>query len=212
MAGLKLPRPTKIVCVGRNYTKHAEELGNVVPDAPLLFLKPPSAVIGDGEAIRLPAASERVEHEGEIAVVMGSRCRQVAESEALDHVAGYAALNDVTARDLQRADGQWSRAKGFDTFCPLGPVVSADDVDWQALEVTCSVDGQLQQRGRASDMVFGIPHLVSYISAIMTLEPGDVIATGTPQGVGPLRAGSEVVVEVRVDGTPVSTVRNPVVS
>ncbi|MGK7311009.1 MAG: fumarylacetoacetate hydrolase family protein [Candidatus Longimicrobiales bacterium M2_2A_002] len=205
-----VPRPGKIVCVGRNYVKHAEELGNTVPDEPLLFLKPPSALIGDGETIVRPPESSRVEHEGEIAVVIGARCRHVAEADALDHVVGLVALNDVTARDLQQKDSQWSRAKGFDTFCPVGPVAAAEGVDWDALEVTCSVDGQLRQQGRAGDMAFPIPFLVAYISRIMTLEPGDLIATGTPEGVGPLTAGCEVVVEVRADGVPVSAVRNRV--
>ena len=210
MTDRDLPRPTKIVCVGRNYLKHAEELGNTVPDEPLLFLKPPSALIGDGDPIVRPPESSRVEHEGEIAVVLGERCRHVPESAALDHVAGLAALNDVTARDLQRKDGQWSRAKGFDTFCPVGPVAAVGGVDWDALEVTCSVDGQHRQHGRAGEMAFPIPFLVAYISRIMTLEPGDIIATGTPEGVGPLTAGCEVVVEVRADGVPLSAVRNRV--
>ncbi len=210
MSDLALPRPTKIVCVGRNYLKHAEELGNTVPDEPLLFLKPPSALIGDGATIVRPPESSRVEHEGEIAVVIGQRCRRVADDHALDFVAGLAALNDVTARDLQRKDDQWSRAKGFDTFCPVGPAASADGVAWDALEVTCTVDGQLRQRGRASDMAFPIPFLVSYISGIMTLEPGDIIATGTPEGVGPLVAGNEVAVEVLVGGVPLAAVRNTV--
>jgi len=200
-------RPSKIVCVGRNYVAHARELGNEVPDRPLLFLKPPSALCGDGDAIVLPRDSARVEHEGEIAVVIGRRARHVSEAEALAVVAGYAPLNDVTARDLQRLDGQWTRAKGFDTFCPLGRKVPADGVDWRALEVVCRVNGEVRQRGRGADLVFGVPTLVAYISRIMTLEPGDVIATGTPEGVGPLRPGD--VVEVELVG--LSAVRNPVV-
>ncbi|MDX1673457.1 MAG: fumarylacetoacetate hydrolase family protein [Longimicrobiales bacterium] len=210
MTALALPRPTKIVCVGRNYVKHAEELGNSVPEEPLLFLKPPSALIADGAVIVRPPESDRVEHEAEIAVVIGATCRHVAEGDALAHVAGLAALNDVTARDLQRRDGQWTRAKGFDTFCPVGPVVAAEGVDWDALEVTCSVDGQLRQHGHARDMAFPIPALIAYISGVMTLEPGDLIATGTPEGVGPLPAGCRVTVEVRVAGVPVSTVTNRV--
>jgi 2-keto-4-pentenoate hydratase/2-oxohepta-3-ene-1,7-dioic acid hydratase in catechol pathway len=198
--------PSKIVCVGRNYVAHAEELGNVVPERPLLFFKPPSSVIGAGEAIVLPPESERVEHEGEIGVVIGARCRNVLESQAMGFVAGYRAVNDVTARDLQKTDGQWARAKGFDTFCPVGPVATADGVDWRELEVMCRVNGELSQHGFARDMAFGIPFLVSYISGIMTLEPGDLIATGTPAGVGPLVAGD--IVEVEVVG--VSTVRNEV--
>jgi 2-keto-4-pentenoate hydratase/2-oxohepta-3-ene-1,7-dioic acid hydratase in catechol pathway len=204
--GLDLPRPTKIVCVGRNYRKHAEELGNVVPEQPLLFLKPPSAVITTGEAIVLPRESARVEHEAEIGVVIGERCRRIGEEDALDAIAGYCALNDVTARDLQKTDGQWARAKGFDTFCPVGPVASAAGVEWRELDVTCRVDGELRQRGVAREMAFGIPFLVSYISAIMTLEPGDLIATGTPEGVGPLQPGN--VVEVMIGG--LSVVRNEV--
>ena len=200
------PRPSKIVCVGRNYVAHARELGNEVPERPLLFLKPPSALIASGEPIVLPAQSARVEHEGEIAVVIGRRARHVAEAEALAVVAGYAALNDVTARDLQRSDGQWTRAKGFDTFCPVGPVGGAD-ADWRELEVVCRVNGEVRQRGRGADMVFGVPALIAYISAIMTLEPGDLVATGTPEGVGPLRPGD--VVDVEVVG--VSTTSNPVV-
>ena len=204
-------KPSKIVCVGRNYVKHAEELGNVVPEQPLLFLKPPSAIIGEGEEIVRPPESSRVEHEGEIGVVIGQRCRKVSESEAMEYVAGYRALNDVTARDLQRADNQWSRAKGFDTFCPLGPLAPAEDGDPAELEVRCMVDGEQRQHGVARDMAFPIPFLVSYISGIMTLEPGDVIATGTPEGVGELPAGSEVVVEVRLGGSVLSSVRNRVI-
>jgi len=203
---IEVPMPSKIVCVGRNYVKHAEELGNVVPDRPLLFLKPPSSVIGDGAAIELPPESNRVEHEAEIGVVIGTRCRRVAGSAAMEYVVGYRAVNDVTARDLQKVDGQWTRAKGFDTFCPLGPTASADGIDWRGLEVVCRVDGATRQQGRAADMAFGIPYLVSYVSGIMTLEYGDVIATGTPAGVGPLVAGSEVAVEV----VGLSAVRNPV--
>ncbi len=210
MTETRLPRPTKIVCVGRNYVKHAEELGNVVPAEPLLFLKPPSSLVRDGDAIVLPPESERVEHEGEIAAVMGARCRRVAGSAAMAHVAGFAALNDVTARDLQRQDGQWTRAKGFDTFCPVGPVAPAEDVDWRGLAVRCSVDGQLRQEGRADEMAFDIPFLVSYVSGIMTLMPGDLIATGTPAGVGPLVAGARVAVEVLAGGVPISVVENPV--
>ena len=204
------PGPTKIVCVGRNYVEHAEELGNVVPEEPLLFLKPPSALIGDGELIVRPAESERVEHEAEIGVVIGSRCRSVERAVAMERVAGFAALNDVTARDLQRKDGQWSRAKGFDTFCPIGPVAEADGRDWAELEVTCAVNGERRQHGRASDMAFPIPFLVAYISGIMTLEPGDIIATGTPAGVGPITDGDEVVVEVLAGGALLSRVRNGV--
>ena len=206
-----LPRPTKIVCVGRNYLKHARELGNEVPDRPLLFLKPPSALLEDGKAIVRPPESERVEHEGEIGVVIGRECRKVTEGRAARYIAGYRALNDVTARDLQKRDDQWSRAKGFDTFCPVGQAVPAGELDWEALDVECRVDGEVRQRGHAADMAFGIPYLVSYVSHIMTLEPGDLIATGTPEGVGPLPVGGTVVVEVQLGGEVLSRVRNPVV-
>jgi 2-keto-4-pentenoate hydratase/2-oxohepta-3-ene-1,7-dioic acid hydratase in catechol pathway len=200
--------PSKIVCVGRNYLEHARELGNEMPERPLSFLKPPSSVIGDGPPIVLPPASSRVEHEAEIAVVIGHRARRVSAASALEYVAGYAPLNDVTARDLQRADGQWTRAKGFDTFCPLGPVTEARGLDPSTLEVVCRVNGEVRQSGRASEMAFPVPTLIEYISHVMTLEPGDVIATGTPAGVGPLEAGD--VVEVEVPG--IGIIRNPVES
>ncbi|HEU4884036.1 MAG TPA: fumarylacetoacetate hydrolase family protein, partial [Longimicrobium sp.] len=189
-------RPSKIVCVGRNYLEHARELGNQVPERPLLFFKPPSAIIAGGEAIVLPPESERVEHEGEIAVIIGRTARKVKAADAWEHVAGIAPLNDVTARDLQKTDGQWTRAKGFDTFCPLGPMVSLNHIaDRDALEVVCRVNGEVRQHGRASEMAFDIPTLIEYISGVMTLEPGDVIATGTPAGVGPLQPGDVVEVE-----------------
>ena len=210
MTGSPPGRPTKIICVGRNYVAHARELGNEVPERPLLFFKPPSSLIGDGAAIVLPAESQRVEHEGEIGVVIGRRCRRVPEDEALDVVAGYAALNDVTARDLQKTDGQWARAKGFDTFCPVGPAAPAGGADWRQLEVTCTVNGGQRQHGYARDMAFGIPFLIHYISGIFTLEAGDLIATGTPEGVGPLEAGDQVVVEVRLQDRLVSAVANAV--
>ena len=207
---MRIPRPGKIVCVGRNYAEHARELGNDVPDRPLLFLKPPTALIGDGEPIVLPPASRRVEHEGEIGVVLGGTLRHADERSARAAIAGIACLNDVTARDLQLSDGQWTRAKGFDTFCPAGPVVWSppEDFDLALLEVTCRVNGVVRQVGRARDMVFGIESLLSYISHVMTLEPGDLVATGTPAGVGPLVAGD--VVEVAIP--QVGVLRNPVVS
>jgi len=200
--------PTKIICIGRNFAAHARELGNEVPERPLLFLKPPSSLVGSGASIVLPPESQRVEHEAEIALVIGERARHVPEADALRIVAGYAPLNDVTARDLQRTDGQWTRAKGFDTFCPMGPMVPAMEVDWRELEVVCRVNGEERQRGRGGEMIFGIPVLISTISRIMTLEPGDIIATGTPAGVGPLRPGDEV--EVELVGW--SIVRNAVVN
>ena len=203
-----MERPGKIVCVGRNYRAHAAELGNEVPARPLLFLKPPSAIIGDGEAIELPAVSSRVEHEGEIGVVVGTRLRRAGAAEARAAVGGITCVNDVTARDLKNVDGQWTRAKGFDTFCPVGPRVLpvGRDFDLATLEVRCRVNGAERQHGRATEMVFGIPELLAYISAVMTLEPGDLVLTGTPAGVGPLVAGD--VVEVEIGG--VGVLRNPV--
>jgi 2-keto-4-pentenoate hydratase/2-oxohepta-3-ene-1,7-dioic acid hydratase in catechol pathway len=198
-------RPSKIVCVGRNYADHAKELGNEVPNAPLLFLKPPSAIIGNGEAIILPPASRQIEFESEIGVVIGRRMHHVDAATAERGIRGFVCLNDVTARDLQRSDGQWSRAKGFDTFCPVGPRV-AEDLDWRELEVVGRVNGEERQRARSSEMVFEIPVLLSYISDVMTLEPGDLVATGTPAGVGPLAPGD--VVEVEIPGVGVLT--NPV--
>jgi 2-keto-4-pentenoate hydratase/2-oxohepta-3-ene-1,7-dioic acid hydratase in catechol pathway len=198
-------RPSKIVCVGRNYLEHARELGNEVPSEPLIFLKPPSSLIGSGDAILLPPQSERVEFEGEIGVVIGRRLRNVSEDDAVAGIQAIVALNDVTARDLQRRDGQWTRAKGFDTFCAVGtprPALAS----LNKLEVVTRVNGQERQRGRSADMAFSIPFLISYISGVMTLEPGDLIATGTPAGVGPLAPGDTVEVEV----VGVSTVTNPV--
>jgi 2-keto-4-pentenoate hydratase/2-oxohepta-3-ene-1,7-dioic acid hydratase in catechol pathway len=203
-------RPGKIVCVGRNYVAHAKELGNEVPKQPLLFLKPPSSVVAPGEAIVLPEASRQVEFEGEIGIVVGTRLRQAGEEEARRAIRGIVALNDVTARDLQKSDGQWTRAKGFDTFCPIGPEIPAPG-DLLGLEVVTRVNGEERQRGTAGLMVFAIPTLLAYISRVMTLEPGDVVATGTPAGVGGLAAGDEVEVEVSDPaGGGVSTVRNPV--
>ena len=201
------PTPGKIVCVGRNYAAHARELGNEVPDRPLLFFKPPSAVIAVGEPIRLPAVSERVDHEAEIALVIGRRARRVAATDAMAHVAGIACANDVSARDLQKLDGQWARAKGFDTFCPLGEIVR-NGFDWDQLEIIGRVNGEVRQHGHVRDMIFPFPELIATISAIMTLEPGDVILTGTPEGVGPLAPGDTV--EVEIPG--VATLANPVLS
>lgn len=202
---MTLPTPTKIVCVGRNYLAHARELGNEVPRWPMLFFKPPSAIVGPGEPIVLPEESERVEFEAEIGVVIGTRLRNVAAGQAEQGIAGFVCVNDVTARDLQRTDGQWGRAKGFDTFCPVGPQV-ARDLDWRTLEVVCRVNGTERQRAPATDMVFPIPDLISFISGIMTLEPGDLIATGTPAGTAPLAHGD--VVEVEIPG--VGILSNPV--
>lgn len=188
-------RPSKIVCVGRNYREHAKELGNEVPAEPLLFLKPPSSLVGPGEPIVLPPESARVEFEGEIAVVVGRALRQASAETCRAAIRGVRALNDVTARDLQRRDSQWTRAKGFDTFCAVGPEAPAP-TDLAALTVVTRVNGVERQRGTAAEMVFDIPALLSYVSGIMTLEPGDLVATGTPSGVGPLAAGDMVEVEV----------------
>jgi 2-keto-4-pentenoate hydratase/2-oxohepta-3-ene-1,7-dioic acid hydratase in catechol pathway len=198
-------RPGKIVCVGRNYREHAKELGNEVPKEPLIFLKPPSSVVWEGEAILLPKASTKVEFEGEIGVVIGKILTRVSEAEAERGIRAIVAVNDVTARDLQKTDSQWTRAKGFDTFCPLGEE-SSKLPDLGSLSVVTRVNGVERQRGKSSEMVFSIPSLLAYISQIMTLEPGDLVATGTPSGVGPLVPGD--VVEVEIPG--VSRVSNPV--
>jgi 2-keto-4-pentenoate hydratase/2-oxohepta-3-ene-1,7-dioic acid hydratase in catechol pathway len=200
--------PTKVVCVGLNYTAHADESSMALPAEPLLFLKPPSSVIGPGVPILLPPQSERVDYEAELAVVIGRRCRDVPPQEAWDCVLGVTCGNDVTARDLQQRDHQWTRAKGFDTFCPLGPwlVTGLSESDVADLEVICRVNGEVRQRGRTRDMVFSPSQLIAYIASIMTLEPSDVIMTGTPAGIGPLEAGDAV--EVEVEG--IGVLRNPV--
>jgi 2-keto-4-pentenoate hydratase/2-oxohepta-3-ene-1,7-dioic acid hydratase in catechol pathway len=200
-------RPGKIVCIGRNYREHAKELGNEVPTEPLFFLKPPSSIIADGEPIVLPPQSEKVEYEGEIGIVIGKTLTRASESEAESAIAGILAVNDVTARDLQRKDSQWTRAKGFDTFCPLGSVSNGVH-DLSNLTVITRVNGEEKQRASSSEMVFSITNLLSYVSHVMTLEPGDIVATGTPSGVGPLAPGD--VVEVEIPG--VSKVSNPVES
>jgi 2-keto-4-pentenoate hydratase/2-oxohepta-3-ene-1,7-dioic acid hydratase in catechol pathway len=183
--------PSKIVCVGRNYAAHAKELGNPMPSEPMLFLKPPSAVIAAEEYVEIPAASQRVEHEAELAVVIGKRMHNVPENAALTFVAGYTCGFDITARDLQKKDVQFTRGKGFDTFCPLGPELVVD-LDPLALDVTCTVNGVLRQHGNTREMAFPVAMVLSYISHIMTLEPGDVVLTGTPEGVGPLTDGDTV--------------------
>ncbi|MEO8880447.1 MAG: fumarylacetoacetate hydrolase family protein [Gemmatimonadaceae bacterium] len=188
-------RPGKIVCVGRNYLEHAKELGNEVPKEPLLFLKPPSSVIGPNDAIALPSQSSQVEFEGEIGITIGRKIFHASGADARAAIAGVCAVNDVTARDLQKIDGQWTRAKGFDTFCPIGPVASPPD-DLDSLTVVTRVNGIERQRGIAVDMAFHIPTLLAYITTIMTLEPGDLVATGTPAGVGRLLPGDVVEVEV----------------
>lgn len=188
-------QPSKVICIGRNYVEHAAEHGVDVPSEPLVFLKPPSAIVGPGDPVVLTPLSQRVEHEAELVVVIGRRARHLTQDNALDAVLGYTCGNDVTARDLQRRDGQWSRAKGFDTFCPLGPWIETE-LDWRQQQVQCLVNGVVRQSGHTRDMVFGVPELLAYASAVMTLEPGDVLMTGTPSGVGPLAAGDRVVVAV----------------
>ena len=198
-------QPSKIVCVGRNYAAHARELGNELPKWPLLFFKPPSSLIGDGDVIVMPDASQQVEYEAEVGVVIGKRARKVRQDGAMAHVRGFTCANDVTCRDLQKIDGQWGRAKGFDTFCAVGPVIMDVD-DWRDLEVIGRLNGVERQRAPVRDMIFSIPVLIEYISHIMTLEPDDLILTGTPEGVGKLHSGD--VVEVEIPG--VGILRNPV--
>ena len=200
-----MSRPGKIVCVGRNYLEHAKELGNEVPKEPLLFLKPPSSVIGMNDTIVLPAQSKQVEYEGEIGIRIAKKIFRASETEARAAIGGVVAVNDVTARDLQKTDGQWTRAKGFDTFCPIGTDAPAPD-DLDTLTVVTRVNGAERQRGVASDMAFPIPTLLAYITTIMTLEPGDLVATGTPAGVGRLSPGD--VVEIEILG--LSSIRNTV--
>lgn len=202
--------PSKVLCLGRNFRDHAAELGNPVPTSPILFMKPSTSVIGPNAAIKLPANSARVDYEGELAVVIGKPCRDVKAEDAASVILGYTVGNDVTARDLQKSDGQWARAKGFDSFCPLGPwIVTHLSLDEASdLQVTTTVNGELKQDGRTSDMVQGIAELVEYVSGFTTLLPGDVILTGTPAGVGPLQPGDSV--SVTVEG--IGTLTNPVVA
>lgn len=197
--------PGKIIAVGRNYVEHAKERNVEVPDIPLIFFKPPSSVIGPNEAILLPPQSKQVDHESELAVVIGKRGRWIPAEEALGHVFGYTAANDVTARDLQQRDGQWTRAKGFDTFCPLGPWIDTEVVPSDTL-VRCRVNGEMRQMGSTRDMVFPVQQLIAFISSVMTLDPGDVILTGTPAGISALRVGD--IVEVEVEG--IGKLSNPV--
>lgn len=198
-------QPSKIICVGRNYLEHVREHNAEVPEIPLVFLKPPSAVIGPNERILLPPQSQQVEHEAELVVVIGRSGRWIRSEQAFDYVLGYTAGNDVTARDLQRRDGQWTRGKGFDTFCPLGPWLETDLDPADAL-VTCRVGDALRQMASTREMIFTVPQLIAFISSVMTLNPGDVIMTGTPAGVGVLRPGDTV--EVNIEG--IGALRNPV--
>lgn len=204
--GLLAPcQPSKVLCIGRNYVEHAAEHGVDVPTEPLLFLKPPSAVVGPDAAVVLTPLSRRVEHEAELVVVIGQRARHLTPERAMEVVLGYTCGNDVTARDLQRQDGQWSRAKGFDTFCPLGPWIETE-LDWREQQVACLVNGQVRQSGHTRDMVFGVPELLAYVSAVMTLEAGDVLMTGTPAGVSPLHAGDSMVTSI----SGIGVLRTPV--
>ena len=199
--------PSKIVCVGRNYRDHAKELGNEVPAEPLLFFKPPSSLLAPGGIIRMPRASERVDFEGELAVIIGKRARKLRRDEDLrPYIHGYTLANDVTARDLQKKDGQWTRAKGFDTFCPVGPVIETELDLAAGLTIETHVNGELRQHGSTLDFIFSLPVLLEYITAAMTLEPGDLLLTGTPAGVGPLAAGD--IVEVSIPG--LGRLSNPV--
>ena len=197
--------PTKIVAVGRNYAEHAAEMQSQVPTEPLIFLKPPSAVIGPGAAIVYPPISQRVDYEAELAVVIGRRAKNVPANEALNFVLGYTCGNDVTARDLQRKDGQWTRSKSFDTFCPLGPWI-VTGLDANDLAIESRVNGAVKQRSRTSQMIFPIAELIRHITQVMTLEPGDVILTGTPAGIGPLQPGDRVEVEIEGIGVLGNTV------
>lgn len=199
--------PTKIICVGRNYPAHAREHDVEVPDIPLLFLKPPSSVISSGEEIVIPPQANQVEHEAELAVIIGKTGRWIEPSTALDHVLGYTIANDVTARDLQRRDSQWTRGKGFDTFCPLGPWMETE-IDPTDILITCHVDDELRQMATTRDMVFTIQQLIAFSSSVMTLLPGDVILTGTPSGVGPLVPGNTVSIHI----AGIGSLTNPVVA
>ena len=199
--------PSKIVCIGRNYREHAAELGHDVPAEPLIFLKPPSALLASGQKVIRPKISNRVDHEAELGVIIGKPCRSLGRDEDVrPYILGYTCVNDVTARDLQKKDGQWSRAKGFDTFCPVGPFVVTGLDPWNGIDVEARVNGTLKQQGTTRDFIFALDVLIKHIAQAMTLLPGDLIATGTPSGVGPLAAGD--VVEVTVQG--IGTLRNPV--
>lgn len=200
-------RPSKIIGIGQNYRAHAAEMGKPVPEEPVMFLKPPSAVIADGMPIERPEGYAKVEYEGELGVVIGKRARRVSREHALDHVQGYVCVNDVTVRELQKKDGQWTRAKGFDTFCPIGPRVVAG-LDPAQLRITTRVNGVVKQDSPTSDMIFDVPTLIAFVSEHMTLEVGDVISTGTPSGVGPLQPGDVVEIEI----TGIGVLRNPVIA
>jgi 2-keto-4-pentenoate hydratase/2-oxohepta-3-ene-1,7-dioic acid hydratase in catechol pathway len=197
--------PTKVIAVGLNYAEHAAEAHHEVPDEPLIFLKPPSAVIGPNESIVYPPISQRVDYEAELVAVIGRQARDVSADEALDYVLGYTCGNDVTARDLQRKDGQWTRSKSFDTFCPLGPWI-VTDLDPADLAIEARVNGQVRQQSRTRHMIFSVPELIYHVTQVMTLAPGDVIMTGTPAGIGPLRPGDRVQVEIEGIGVLANSV------
>jgi len=199
--------PTKIVAVGKNYATHAAEMGSEIPESPILFLKPPTSVIGPLQAIRLPDQSKEVHHEAELAVVIGQVTKDVEIEDVGPKILGYTAANDVTARDIQRQDGQWARAKGFDTFCPLGPAIDTDLDPQEDLAIVARVNGETRQSATTSELIFGVGELVSFVSKVMTVLPGDVILTGTPEGVGPIESGDRV--EVEVEG--VGVLVNPVI-
>jgi len=200
--------PTKVIAVGKNYVDHAAEMDSAVPDSPLIFLKPPTSIIGPLSPVKIPPESNEVHHEGELAIVMGRVARRVDASDASDYILGYTAANDVTARDLQRSDGQWARAKGFDTFCPLGPAIDTEFDPAEPHRITCTVNDELRQEGSTADLVFDVGAIVQFVTSVMTLLPGDVILTGTPAGVGPIVAGDRV--EVDIEG--IGTLMNPVMS
>jgi 2-keto-4-pentenoate hydratase/2-oxohepta-3-ene-1,7-dioic acid hydratase in catechol pathway len=200
-------KPRKIVCVGRNYAEHAAELGNEVPPEPLIFLKPSTTLIGPGDAIVYPEISKSVHHEGELAVVIGKRGRNLSEANALDIVFGYTLANDVTARDLQKSDSQWTRGKGFDTFCPVGPWIDTT-FNPAGRAVRCLVNDQVRQNGNTDLMIYSLSRVLTFVSRFMTLEPGDLLLTGTPAGVGPMQPGDTVTVEIEGLGT----LSNPIIS
>lgn len=200
--------PSKVVCIGKNFIEHAEELGGVVPEEPLMFLKPATAVVGPNARVVYPPMSQEVHHEAELAVVIGKVARNIRAEDASQYVFGYTAANDVTARDLQTRDGQWTRAKGFDTFLPLGPAIETELDPLERLAIICRVNGEVRQAGFTSDMVFGVAEILEFVTQVMTLLPGDVVLTGTPSGVGPVQPGD--LMEVEIDG--IGTLANRVVS
>lgn len=189
-----LPR-SKVVCIGKNYADHAKEMGGEVPEEPIIFLKPNTSVVGPGDTIAWPAMSERVDFEAELAIVIGRICKDVPKERVNDVIFGYTLANDVTARDLQKKDGQWTRAKGFDTFCPLGPWIETNFVPGDQ-KITATLNGEIKQSAQLSDMIFGIPELINFVSQVMTLLPGDVILTGTPAGIGPMPEKATITVAI----------------